>query len=86
MALVLLLIGVSYIGNGIYIVIRFGKGGGNYYIRAACYNKQALLDIAEVINNALADTELGKDSREGAKVTVDGLAKQVDRLIDAGKK
>lgn len=85
-ALVLLLVGVAYIGGGIYTVIRFGKGGGDYYIRAACYNKKALLEIAEVINNALVDTELGKDSREGARMTVDGFAKQVDRLIDAGKK
>lgn len=89
-SLVLLLAGVAYIGGGIYTVIRFGKGGGNYSIRAACYNKKALLEIADVINNALADTEIGKDSREGAKVnaelTGEVFARQVDRLIDATRK
>ena len=90
LGLVLLLVGVAYIGGGITTLINFGKGGGNYYIKAACYNKKTLVEIAEVINQALMDTELGKDSREGAKVNAEltgqAFAKQVDRLIDASKK
>ncbi len=88
--LLLVLVGVAYIGGGIITVITFGKGGGNYSIMAACYNKKAITEIAAAIQQALEDTELGKDSREGAKLNAEltgaAFAKQMDRLIDAPKK
>lgn len=90
LALVLLLAGAAYIGSGIVTVVRFSRSGGNYDIKAACYNKKEIEEITKVINQALVDSELGKDSREGARVgaelTGEAFAKQMDRLIDATKK
>lgn len=90
LALVLLLAGAAFIGSGILTEINFSKGGGSYIIKAACYNKKKIVAIAGVINQALADSELGKDSREGAKLnaelTSEAFARQMDRLIGAAKK
>lgn len=79
----LLLVGVVYIGSGIYTLINFVRGGQDYFIRAACYNKKALVEIADIINQALVETELGKDSRTGAADVAKAQAEQTDRLIDA---
>lgn len=86
LGLVLLLVGVAYIGGGIITVINFTRGGGEYRIMAACYCKKPLAQIADTINMALVDTELGKDSREGAKVTAQATAEQTAALLDALKK